>query len=301
MICVFGSINVDISVSTDRLPVAGETVMGGQAMLSPGGKGANQAHAARLFGVPVLMFGATGDDSFSAPALQCLKQAGVDLNGVDTMADQATGIAMIVLDAQGENTIVVAPGANLAARAEQVPDQALLDARVLLLQLETDGAQNLLLAQRARRLGCTVILNASPLRADVPLELAQAGILIVNQGEVSQLAAQHGQTDGTPAELAGALARACDCEVLVTLGGQGALLTDANGGVLSAAALPVNAVDTTGAGDTFAGVFAAAIAGGAMRQDALEYAAIAAGLACTRRGAQVAQPTREEIDKEKKA
>jgi ribokinase len=301
MICVFGSINVDISVSTTRLPVAGETVMGGAAMLSPGGKGANQAHAARLFGVAVRMYGATGGDSFAAPALRCLQQAGVDLGGVEEMADQATGIAMIMLDAQGENTIVVAPGANLAARAGQVPDQALLDSRVLLQQLETDSAENLLLARRARRLGCTVILNASPLRADLPPEMAQASILIVNQGELSQLAAQHGQAGGTAAELAGTLARACGCEVLLTLGAQGALLADANGGILSAAALPVDAVDTTGAGDTFAGVFAAAIASGATRQDALEYAAIAAGLACTRRGAQVAQPTREEIDKEKKA
>jgi ribokinase len=280
--------------------------MGGQALLSAGGKGANQAHAARLYGAAVRMVGAVGADAFSVPALVCLKQAGVDISGIDIVAQQATGLAMIVLDANGENAIVVAPGANLAARAEQLDDQALLATRVLLLQLETDIEQTMMLARRAKSLGCTVMLNASPLGqtpgpASSPhaqIDLSAIDTLIVNRGELEQLARLTGVqgADATPAELAPRMARQYANQVLVTLGAGGAVLAGADGALLSVPALQVAVVDTTGAGDTFAGVYAAAIAGGEAPRRALRLAAAAAGLACTRRGAQLAQPQRQEIE-----
>ncbi|SFU93817.1 ribokinase [Pseudoduganella namucuonensis] len=292
MITVFGSINADISVAASHLPAPGETVLGGQGLLSPGGKGANQAHAARRYGAPVRLYGAVGDDAFGAPALRCLRQAGVDTGGVDVIAGLATGLALIVLDAQGENSIVVAPGANQAARAAQVPDQALRATRVLLLQLETDLAETAALARRARALGCLVMLNASPPGDALPPDLLAVDVLIVNQGELARLAGR----GGAPAELALALARGHGNAVLVTLGGEGALLAQADGALLRAPAPQVTVLDTTGAGDTFAGVFAAAVASGGSYQAALDRAAVAASLACTRRGAQAAQPSRQEID-----
>jgi len=296
MITVFGSINADISVAAARLPAPGETVLGGAALLSPGGKGANQAHAARRFGADVRLFGAVGGDAFAAGALQSLVDAGVDIAGVASLAGQATGLALIVLDAQGENSIVVAPGANLAASAAQVPDQVLRDSGALLLQLETEAGETMALARRARGLGCRVILNASPLDQGGLLDMHAIDTLIVNQDELRQLAQRAGVYGAAPADLAVALARRYANEVLVTLGAQGALLARADGGLLTVPALPVQAVDTTGAGDTFAGVFAAAIADGADRLLAMEWAAAAAALACGRRGAQLAQPAREEIE-----
>lgn len=304
MITVFGSINIDVSVAAARLPAPGETVLGGAALLAPGGKGANQAHAARRAGATVALFGAVGDDVFATPALAALRGAGVDLSGVRGIAGQSTGLALIVLDAAGENTIVVAPGANLCAHAGQVPDHALAAAGTLLLQLETDVGSTMALARRARGLGCRVILNASPRDVSGLLDLAAVDTVIVNRDEVRQLArdagiigAVDGDGDaGTPAQLAVALARHHRNEVLVTLGADGALLADASGVVISAPAFAVAVVDTTGAGDTFAGAYAAQITDGATRERALAFAGAAAALACTARGAQTAQPRRADIE-----
>ena len=296
MITVFGSINVDISVPAQRLPQPGETVLGGQSLLSPGGKGANQAHAARRFGAEVRMVGAVGDDAFAAPGLQYLAAAGVDIGAVAAIAGQSTGLALIVLDAAGENTIVVSPGANLLACADQVSEQELRASGALLLQLETDAVASMALARRARSVGCKVIMNASPLDQSAQLDPHAIDTLIVNHDELRQLAQRAGSQGATPAALATALARRYANEVLVTLGAQGSLLAGTDGSVLSVPAFDVAVVDSTGAGDTFAGVFAAAIADGAGRRQAMVYASAAAALACTRRGAQAAQPDRQEIE-----
>jgi len=149
MLSVFGSINLDVSVRAPQLPHAGETLLGGAALLSPGGKGANQAHAAQRFGVATRLFAMVGDDSFAAPALACLVAAGVDTGGVGVSSGDSTGLALITVSEAGENTIVVASGANLAARAAQVSDAVLKDSRVLLLQLELAPAESFALAERA--------------------------------------------------------------------------------------------------------------------------------------------------------
>lgn len=293
---MFGSINIDISVRSERLPKAGETLIGGRALLSPGGKGANQAHAAQRFGVPTRLLGMVGGDAFAEPALASLAAAGVDLGGVSVSPNEATGLALITIDETGDNTIVVAPGANLAARASQVPDAALRDSRVLLLQLEVPPAESLALARRARGMGCKVMLNASPWAAGLPLDASVVNLVIVNTLELEALGARSGIDGTAPADRARALARSLGLDVLVTLGADGAFLAHADGRDAAVPALAVSPVDTTGAGDTFAGVFAAAVASGRPAQQAMRFASVAAGLACLKPGAQVAQPDRAAID-----
>jgi len=296
MLSVFGSINLDVSVRSKRLPLPGETVIGGAALLSPGGKGANQAHAAQRFGVPTRLYGMVGGDAFAAPALAGLVAAGVDLSGVGVSDTDATGLALITVGESGENAIVVAPGANLAARAAQVPDAALQGSRVLLLQLEVKPAESFAIARRAKRLGCKVILNAAPLTAGLQLDRSAVDLLLVNAIELEQLCAQCATCGIDPMDSARALARLLQLDVLVTLGAAGSFLAHADGRHAAARALAVSPVDTTGAGDTFAGVFAAAVASGHPAPEAMQLASVAAGLACLLPGAQVAQPDRAAIE-----
>jgi len=295
MLTVFGSINLDVSVGCVHLPRPGETLLGTNALLSPGGKGANQAHAARRFGVPTRLFGMVGGDAFAGPALAKLADSDVDLSGVEVSGSDATGLATITVNNTGENAIIVAPGANLAACASQVSNAALRASRVLLLQLEVPWPESLALARRARLAGCKVVLNASPLQPGAALDLDAVDLLIVNSIELDQLCAQHG-IDGSPMQRARRLANAQHIDVLVTLGADGSFLMQADGQQVRAQALPVKAVDTTGAGDTYAGVLCAAMASGEPPQQAMAFASVAASLACLRAGAQVAQPSRADID-----
>lgn len=295
MLLVFGSINLDIAFDADHLPGAGETVLGRGYRISPGGKGANQAHAARRDGMPTQMAGAIGEDGFAASALAGLGQAGVDLSLVQRLPGQ-TGCAGIVVDARGENQIVVAPGVNLALKASHVSDAALARVDTVLLQMETDPAETAAMAARARRHGCRVILNNAPARP-LPREVLDSlDVLIVNAGELTTTAQAQGVVVGGPDAQAVALATAHRFTVVVTLGANGVLACGPGAGSLRLPAIPVNVVDTTGAGDTFAGVFAAAQTAGLPLQQALARASVAASLSCTRNGAQASQPHRDEID-----
>jgi ribokinase len=297
MLTVFGSINLDVSVRSARLPQPGETLLGGDALLSPGGKGANQAHAASRFGVPTRLYGMVGRDAFASAALALLREARTDLSGVQVSAADPTGLAVITVSEAGENSIVVAPGANQAAHAAQVPDRVLHDSRVLLLQLEVPWAESQALAWRARLAGCKVVLNASPLPPYNALPLLDAiDLLIVNGLELDQLSVQRGVGGGSPAQNARRLAETLRLDVLLTLGAEGSLLVQANGRQVHVSAMPVHAVDTTGAGDTYAGVLCAALASGETPERAMALASTAAALACRRPGAQAAQPSRAEID-----
>lgn len=297
MLMVFGSINMDISVPVPHLPQPGETVLGGTAAFSPGGKGANQAHAAQRFGVPTVLLGAVGDDAFADTALDNLRLAGSELRHVRHLAGTATGLACINVSAQGENAIVVAPGANARVRAHWVSDDELARCRSLLLQLEVPAEESVALARRARALGCRTLLNAAPW-SPVALPPGLFDWLIVNAGELHQACSQLQllrENEGA-AESACRLAAALQCRVLLTLGAGGALIADAKGVQLRRRALRVDVVDTTGAGDTCAGVFAAALNQGFTEARALDHAVAAAGLACTARGAQAAQPTRAAVE-----
>ncbi len=294
MLLVFGSINLDIAFSAERLPLAGETVMGSGYLVSPGGKGGNQAHAARLFGAPVTLAAAVGRDAFAEPALARLAAAGVDLAQVQWL-EAPTGCAGIVVDAQGENQIVVAPGANLALRSDLVSDATLAQAHTVLLQMETDPAQNAALLGRARAAGCQTMLNNAPARRVAPEVLELLDVLVVNETELAATALGAGiAAEGERAQVE-ALASRFNLVVVLTLGARGALAF-ASGQLHEVPSFAVDVVDTTGAGDTFTGVLAAARIEGQGWTQALRTASAAAALACTRAGAQVAQPTRAQVD-----
>lgn len=293
---VFGSINLDLSIPVPRLPALGETLLGDAALVAPGGKGANQAHAARRFGCDVALFGAVGDDVLRAPALRLLADAAVDLAGVRVVPGASTGLASIVVVPGGDNAIVVAPGANGQARADQVSDAALQRAALVLLQMEVPVEQSMLLARRAKRFGCTVLLNLAPVRSLEVLDFAAIDWLLLNETELAQLcaASQFGAT--LHREQAALVASRRGLNVVLTLGAAGALLCTPDGGVTASEALRGPVVDTTGAGDTFAGVFAAALAEGLAPAHALHCGVVAAGLACREAGAQTAQPRRAQIE-----
>lgn len=291
MLLVFGSINLDLGWRVARLPGAGETVLAHDVSASPGGKGANQAHAAELQGVPTTLVGAVGDDAFADAALQGLRAAGVALDGVARQPGP-TGLAGIAIDAQGENQIVVAPGANALVRHTQVSDTLLQRSAALLLQGEVPAEQNEALAARVQRLGVAVLLNNAPARP-LPESLLQAiSVLIVNRHELQR------SSPGLPADDAAAvqaLAARHGIDVLLTLGAEG-VLAQVQGRRYVLPAHRVTVADTTGAGDTFAGVFAAARVQGLGPEAALERATVAAALACLRPGAQSAQPGQQAVD-----
>jgi len=290
MVVVFGSINLDLVAHVARMPAPGETLSGRSFSSVPGGKGANQALAAARAGGQVKMFGAVGRDAFAANALCNLAASGIDLSGV-VAVDTPTGIAMIHVDAQGENAITVIAGANDCARASQVPDTLLGPATTLVLQLEVPVDEVARLVGRAS--GARVILNAAP-AVPLPAELFdQVDILIVNETEAAMLGTERG-LPATPREFAEAAATRYGNTVIVTLGSRGAVAL-CDGAAITVAAPPTHVVDTTGAGDALAGAIAAALDRGAPLRQALAEGVAAGSLACAVRGAQAALPTRSAI------
>jgi ribokinase len=285
MILVFGSINVDLVVPVDALPRPGETVIGGDYALLPGGKGANQALAARRAGAEVALAGAVGADPFAATALHPLRRAGVDLAAV-RVADRPTGFAAIMVGAEGENLIALAPGANLAARAAEIPQELFGPATLLVVQLEVPPAETAAAIGRARAAGGRVLLNLAPALPLDPALFAEIDLVVANSGEAAALGAE-----------SAAVARRLRQGLVVTSGADGAVAWLADGSRVTVLALPVAPVDTTGAGDTFVGVLAAALDEGRPLARALRRATAAAGLSCLGRGAQAAMPDRGAIDR----
>jgi ribokinase len=292
VILVFGSLNVDLVVPVERLPVAGETVLGDSYRIVGGGKGANQALAARRAGAEVRMVGAVGRDGFASIALRDLADAGVDVDGVAPV-DAPTGAAFIGVDPQGQNQITVASGANLRARSEQVQDAWMRSPGLLLLQMEVPEAENWTLLKRARAAGLLTLLNVAPARSLPVSVLPLIDWLIVNELEVLTVGAAAGQQTQDPYRAGAALASA-GTRTLVTLGAKGAVAFS-KGEAWQIDALPVSVVDTTAAGDAFVGVFAAALDSGRDLPEALSWASAAGGLACTVTGAQPSLPLRSAI------
>ena len=284
-VLVAGSANLDFVVRAAHVPAPGETVLGRDFATFPGGKGANQAVAcARAGGAATRMLVALGDDDFARPLEASLREAGVALHIV--RSERATGSAFICVADNAENAITVAPGAHDELRAEHLP--ALEDIGWLLLQLETPLQTVLAYARAARAAGVRVALNAAPAQA-LPEELLDAiDLLIVNEGELEAIAGSHG-------DIAARLSRLRVPSVVVTLGAQGCIARQA-GEFLEQAAFPVEAVDTTAAGDTFCGALVAALNNDAPMRDALREASAAAALACTRLGAQASIPQRAEVE-----
>ncbi|HEY5082562.1 MAG TPA: ribokinase [Bauldia sp.] len=294
MIVVFGSINVDLVCRVARTPAPGETVRGSDYVLIPGGKGANQALAARRAGAKVRLFGTIGYDAFADIALSELSPAGVDLSGIARRGG-TTGVAVITVDDRGENAIVLSPGANAHASASTINASAFSSRDTLLLQMEVPFAESLAAAKAARDAGARVILSLAPYTALAVEDMAAFDIVVVNQHEASDLARHFGvAAKGTDATATG-LARRLGRTIIATLGPDGAVgATESE--VIRVPALPVTPVDTTGAGDTFCGVLAASLDEGADLRTAMSRAAAAGSLAVTKAGAQTSFPARGEID-----
>jgi len=284
MILVFGSINIDLLVPVPRLPGPGETVLGGDYALLPGGKGANQALAARRAGSQVVLAGAVGRDGFAGLALETLRRDGVDTSLVRTV-EQPTGCAAIMVSQTAENLIAVAPGANARAQSGQVPDALLGAGTVLVAQMEVPPAETAALIRRVRAAGGRSLLNLAPALPIDPALLGEIDVLVTNEVEAAGLGAD---SVGPAAELRQGL--------VVTRGAAGASAFLANGVRLDIPALPIDPVDTTGAGDTFVGALAAALDRGLALDLALRQASAAAGLSCLGRGAQTAMPDRAAIE-----
>jgi len=294
MIVVFGSLNVDLVTPVERLPGAGETVIGPGYALHPGGKGANQALAARRAGADVALVGAVGRDGFAEIALSLLAADGVDLGHV-AHVDAPTGAAFIAVDAAGSNQIVVAAGANAFARSAALDSMPLSERDVLLLQREVPEAECIAAARSMKRGGGRVILNLAPAGAPAAALLDCLDVLIVNEHEALVLAQSLGWPDGEPEEVARRIDAERGLACVVTLGAAG--VVGWQGGVRRRLAAPqVDVVDTVAAGDSFTGAFAAALANAYGFSGALQRGLAAGSLACTVAGAQPSVPRREAIE-----
>lgn len=285
-ILVAGSANLDFVVRAAHVPAPGETVLGREFATFPGGKGANQAvAAARAGGAPTRMLLALGEDAFAVTIEDSLRGAGVDPVIVRSRK-LPTGTAFICLSDDAENAITVAPGANNALRASDLPPLAA--ASHLLLQLETPVETVTAYAATARHAGVAVVLNAAPARALPEALLRSVDVLIVNEGELEAIA-------GAAGGIADRLARLAVPCVVVTLGARGCIAR-CDGNLIVQPAFRVEAIDTTAAGDTFCGALAARLAQGDALADGLRYACAASALACTRLGAQASIPAREAVE-----
>jgi ribokinase len=289
-IVVVGSLNLDLVVRVDRLPGPGETVSGGDVFRNPGGKGANQAVAAARLGRAVAMVGRVGDDAAGRELLASLEGDGVDTAHVRAVDGVPSGAAFITVGQDGENQIVVSPGANARLAPEHVAaaEAALRAAAVTMVQLEVPLEA---VAAAVRTAAGRVVLNPAPVR-DLPAELlAEVDVLVPNRVELAQLAGA--PVPGTVEEAAALAGRLPTRAAVVTLGADGALVVE-DGRAGHVPAVPVRPVDTTAAGDAFCGGLADALAGGAALQDAARWAVRVAAAACTRPGAQASLPTPEE-------
>jgi ribokinase len=295
MITVFGSTNLDQIGTVSRLPQPGETVAGGTFSMAAGGKGANQALAARRAGAQVRHVSGVGKDAFADLALDLLKADGVDLSAMKVV-DGATGIAMIFVDAQGENVIAILPGANGQITAEDA-DKALAGlptGSIIMLQQEIPQAATERALDIAIENGLGTILNTAPFLDTTAALAPKASILIANETEFALLTGR--DIDQLDAAM-GDWAQKHRQTLIVTLGGDGARAVTSEGQRIAVPALPVRPVDTVGAGDTFCGYLAAGLDAGLDLEAAMRRAAVAASLACLKPGAQPAIPMADEVAK----
>jgi ribokinase len=291
-IVVLGSLNMDLVVRVERFPAPGETLLGGEFATFPGGKGANQAVAAARLGARVRMIGAVGDDAYGRELVALARQDGIDTTHVAARERTASGVALITVDARGENHIVVAPGANATLDASSVEHArgAFSGADAFATVLESPLEAVLAGARAARAAGATTWLNAAPARELSDDALACFDVLVVNETEAEALAGRGGEPDALARELARRGPRA----VVVTLGARGALAW-ADERLERCAAFGVAVRDTTAAGDAFVGALVCARAAGRAWGGALREACAAGALACTRAGAQPSLPNAEAL------
>ena len=297
-IVVIGSSNTDMVVKTSHLPVPGETVLGGDFFMNAGGKGANQAVAAARYGNRVVFVAKTGNDLFGEQVRKSMKEDGIVTDYVFIDEEHPSGVALITIDQKAENCIVVAGGANMYLKPEDIDKakEEILGGDVVLMQLETPIETVEYAAKMAAEAGVKVILNPAPAPAE-PLSkelISNLFLITPNRSEASRLTGIE-VTDLASAQRAAlALYDMGAKNVIVTLGSECSLVYDGHM-MMRVEAIKVEAVDTTAAGDTYNGVLASVIAEGKSLIDAVHEANIAGAISVTRMGAQPAAPTREEI------
>lgn len=297
-IVVVGSLNMDLVVSVARLPRVGETIRGSGFQMVPGGKGANQAVAMAKLGAEVAMVGRVGDDAFGETLVGNLARQGVRVEHVYPDGDSLTGMAMIAVDSEGQNSIIITPGANSRLQRADIDTCAPLFARakILVMQFEIPMSVVEYALEKGREHNLTVILNAAPasLLPEAQKAIALTDFLVVNESEAEILAGLGVHDVATAQEAGEALLPLGPQAVVVTLGEEGAVLVTREGRA-HVAAPRVDVVDTTAAGDAFVGGLAISILRGKPLLEAVRYATHTGSLAVTKMGAQPSLPTRQEV------
>jgi ribokinase len=300
-ILVVGSLNMDLVVRMPVIPRPGETLLGGRFATFPGGKGANQAVAAARLGARVTMIGQVGGDAFGEQMLKIVSAEGIDTRFIGIDPQSATGVALIEVDAQGQNSIAVASGANFTLTSEAVRSacEQIPQVDLLVMPLETPIETIEIAAQIAKERGARVILNPAPAR-DLKKDLLQkVDVLIPNESETERLTGQKIQSDEAAREAGAALLSQGVGSVVLTLGEKGALIVEGDPADPTSQLIPafrVQVVDTTAAGDGFVGALATGLGEGMSLSEAARFASAAAAISVTRAGAQPSLPYRHEVD-----
>jgi len=293
MIVVFGSIALDLVTNVARIPRPGESLQCPEYALVPGSKGGNQAVAAARSGARVVHIGSVGRDPYAELATAILRSEGVDLSNLK-LSERATGLCLVTVAADGENTVIVAAGANLDTSISQLEALDFGVGDTLVLQMEIALRDNFAAVALGRQRGARVVLNVAP-AAPVPAEtLAELDVLVVNEHEAMVVADALGLSVSRPEDAVRLIHETYDCSTIVTLGPKGALAWH-GGRRLHVAAPEIKPVDTTAAGDTFTGAFAAALDAGQDFRSAMQRGVVAGSLACTTPGAQTSIPRLAEI------
>ncbi len=292
---------MDLVTQVDHIPKTGETILGHGMDMIPGGKGANQALAISKLGGQVAMVGRVGQDAYGKILVDNLANQGVQTQGVKALEGQSSGLAFIMVSADGDNSIVVIPGANSMVSHHMVSDEVLESVDMILCQMEIpiDAIDHIMI--RAGQKGVTRILNPAPAGPLSKELLSNLDMIIPNETEFKALT---GKDPGLANELDAGMKYFFDCglkEVIVTLGGQGAVYQSKEGQVIHSKAYKVHAVDTTAAGDSFIGGFLSRLAMGWSTEEALDYGMMVGALTVSRKGAQSSLPTEEEVETFKKS
>lgn len=296
-ILVIGSLNLDMVVNVDHTPNVGETIISDKMELVPGGKGANQACAAGCLGADVTMLGAVGKDTYAEIQKESLKKAGVKVSRLICREEASTGLAMITVNQDGDNSIVVVSGANATLLPKDIDENMdLMEAcDVVIFQLEIPVETVCYAARLAKSLGKTVILDPAPVPKQFPEELYQyVDIIKPNETELGMLTGLTNVEENLPEAVAKLRSRGAK-DVLITLGEKGVYLDEEHGCACRIPAMKVHAVDTTAAGDSFTAALAVMLAEGKTLAEAAEFANYVSAIVVTRKGAQSSIPMREEV------